>query len=165
MNKKGQMAQVGTILVLFIGIVVALSLLNGGINENIGTVTQTRTVVNSTQTMPTGTTLLVLNGQAISNVVITNSSNVSAPIVPATNYTIVNYDVTTGTLRAGIRNLSGSPGWGGQSVNISYTYEPLGYATDSGTRAVTQLIAIFAALAIVGVIVWKIYENGLFDLG
>lgn len=162
MNNKGQMAQVGTFLVVFIGVIVALSLLNGGIYENIGKVTLTKSVSNSTVTFPTIDGVLVLEGQAVSDVIVTNAT--AGATVPASNYTITNYDASTGTLRATLTGLNATT-YNNASVNVSYTYEPLGYAKESGTRSIMSIIAIFASLAVVGVIIVKIYSDGLFNFG
>ena len=157
MNKKGQMAAVGGFLTLFIGIIVALTLINGGISSNIGTVTNTVNVVNQTNTL-SATTLL--SGQAVSDVIVTNAS--SGAVVPATNYTIVNYDVSTGSLRTYLASTGGS--YVGKSINVSYTYEPLGYATNAGSRAVTSMILVFACLGVISFVVWRIYEDGFFGM-
>ena len=158
MNKIGSIAAVGSLIVLFVGVIVALSLYSGGITSNIGSVTQTRTVsTNTTITFPANGVFLALNGQAISNLVVTNASG--GAVVPATNYTITNYDVSTGTLAGGIKGKSGF--YNGQSVNVTYVYEPVGYATDSGSRAMVGLIAVFAALGVVAFVVWKVYEDGM----
>lgn len=140
---------------LFIGIVFVMALLSGGIFEGIGTVTQTRNVVNQTVTLGAVT---LLQGQAANNLVLRNATG--GEIVPTTNYTLVNYDVSTGVLRSYV--VKGSSPY--SVVNATYVSEPLGYSTDAGARAVTGLIAIFAAVAVIGVIVWKIYDDGGLDM-
>lgn len=157
MNKKAQIAGIATFIALFVGIVVATSLLSGGIYSNISKVTNTIDVVNASEVW--GTTVL-LEGQAVSNVIVINAS--SGFVVPASNYTITNYDVTTGSLRTFLTNRSGYV-LGGTAVNVSYTHEPLGYSTSAGTRSVTLMIAIFASIAIIAVVIKKIYDDGLFD--
>lgn len=160
MEKKGQIAGVGAFLVLFIGIIVALTLINGGISSNVGNVVNTQTVVNGSITFPTNTTALALSGQAVSNVIAINATD--GTVVPASNYTITNYDVSTGTIRATIIADGNTP-YAGEPVNISYTFEPLGYAKEGATRAITSLILVFASLAIVGFVLFKIYNDGVFD--
>ena len=159
MNNKGDTKVVGTLIVLFVGVIVALAIYTGGITQNIGLVDNTITIVNQTVTFPATSGILVLIGQASSVSVITNASNV---VVPTTNYTVVNYDVSTGNLRTYINASTGY--YNSKSVNISYTYEPLGYAKESGTRAIVDLIAIGAVLGILAFILKKIYDDGLFDM-
>jgi hypothetical protein len=161
--KKGasNIVGVGTIIVIAVAIIFALSLMvgSGSIFSNIGQSTQKVSYVNNTVTFPAAGSTLTLNGQAVSDVIVTNKT--SGAVVPSTNYTTTNYDVSTGTLRTYLTGLTGY--YNNQSVNISYTTEPLGYATDSGSRAVIQLIGIFSALAVIGVIIWKIWDDGLLD--
>jgi hypothetical protein len=144
MNRKAQLISVGAIIIVFMSIIIGLALLSGSF-ANIGNVINTNTVVNSSQTFPVAGANLTLTGQAASSMTIINRT--SGVVVPATNYTINNYNIdTTGSLYSYI---TGNPGtYGGNTVNVSYTYEPLGYAKESSNRTIVGLIAIFAALAI-----------------
>lgn len=165
MNQKGAspvLTGVGTIFVIAIAIIVALSLMtgNGGIFSNIGQSTLTVNYVNSTVTFPAAAANLTLNGQAVSNVIVTNST--SGAVVPSSNYTTTNYALdSNGQLYSYLT--AGTGYYNSKSVNISYTTEPLGYAKESGSRAMIGLIAIFSAVAVLGVIIWKIYNDGLLD--
>ena len=47
----------------------------------------------------------------------------------------------------------------GDTINASYTYGPSGYSTDSGTRSVTNLIPIMAALAILVFSLFMIFST------
>ena len=162
MDRKGQMAMVGTIILLFVGIIVALSLYSGGITENVGTVTNTVTVVNDSYTFPAAGNTIVLKGQSNTNVAVVNASN--GVSVASTNYTITNYDISTGSLRSTLTANAGIVGtFNSTAVKISSTYEPIGYAQESSTRSVVQLIAIFAGLAVLGFVIKKIYDDGLMD--
>ena len=156
MNRKGQMNGVGPILIAAIVIIAALALLPT-IFQSIGDTTLTRDIANVTKNF-TGT--IVLEGQAISGVSITNSSG--GEVVPTSNYSITNYDASTGTLRAYITPLAGT--YTAKNVNISYTYEPLGYAKESSTRAIIPLIAIFAALAVAVVALVPAFRREVMDL-
>lgn len=158
MNRKGQMQNVGIFLGLFVGIVVVLSLLSGSIYQNIGTLTNTVTQVNQTITFPTSTGSVVLNGQAVSNVRVINAS--TGGLIAAGNYTITNYDVSTGSLRATINGVPGQAGtFNGSSANITYTYEPLGYIADSGSRSFTAVLPVFLVLALVAFVVGKMLSQ------
>ena len=45
MNSKGQIAMVGTLLVTFIAVIVALAMFNGGITTNVGGAVSTQSSV------------------------------------------------------------------------------------------------------------------------
>ena len=156
MDKYGSVGQVGLIIALFVGIIFATTLLTGGIYENIGTVTNKVDVANQTLAYAATT---VLRGQAATNLVVTNAT--SGTVIASGNYSVVNYDVSTGTLRTYITNLTSRVPY--PNINVSYTYEPLGYSTDAGARTMTTLIAVFSVLAVVAFVVYKTYEEGLFD--
>ena len=162
MNKKGQMQGVGLFLGLFVGVIVVLSLLSGSIYPSIGTLTNTITVTNDAATFPTSTGTLVLKGQAVSNVVVVNQTG--GVTISSGNYTITNYDVSTGTLRATLKGVPGQAGtFNGTGVNISYVYEPLGYIADSGSRGFTAILPVFLSLAVLAFVIKKIYDEGAFD--
>ena len=155
MNNRGEVT-IGSVLMLAVVVIAALVLLQASF-ANIGTMTQTRDVTNQTIKF---TPTTVLQGQAVSNVVVTNASN--GVSVPATNYSITNYNIgSDGVLRSYLTNLSGV--FGGQNVNVSYTYEPLGYDTNAGNRTIIGLIALFSALAIAVVAMTPSLRNGIFD--
>jgi len=162
MNNKAQMAGVGVFIMLFVGVIVALAIFNGGITSNVGSAVNTIDVPITTQvTFPTNSTELVLNGKSVSSVVVINGSQT----VGSGNYSITNNDISaSGVLQSTIIAVGASP-YQGANVNISYTYEPLGYVSDSGSRAIVSLIIIFSALAIAGFVINKIYEDGLMAFG
>lgn len=146
------MKLLGGFIMGFVTVIVALSLFSGGIASNVNSVTTTRTITNASLGSPSADATQNLEGIAASSVVVSNATGGEA--VPATNYTISNYVVdSTGLLTAQYTQNAGA--YAGQALNISYVYEPEGYATDAGSRAVSSLILIFTALAIlvIGVMV------------
>lgn len=158
MNKKGSAVNIGGIILLFVGIIVALTLFVAS-SQQITNVVDLSVVTNSTITFPTNTTAIALNGQAVSNFVALNAT--SGTVVPSTNYTITNYAISsTGTLQSTIVGVGANP-YAGKSVNVSYTYEPLGYAKESATRTITELIVILSALAIAAWVISRVYEDGV----
>jgi len=162
MNNKGQMQGVGLFLGLFVGVIVVLALLSGAIFPDLGTLTNTVNQVNQTFTFPTTTGSIVLNGQAVSNVIVTNTT--AGVVISSGNYTIRNYDVSTGTLRSTLSGVSGTEGkFNSSGVKISYTYEPLGYVSDSGSRGFVQILPIFLVLALIGFVVGKLFSDGVLD--
>ena len=163
MNKQGQLG-IGTFLMTFIAIITCLALLNGGIYSNIGTMTDKVVKTNQTFTFPTNTTTITLLGQAVESVTVVNGSNGVA--INSGNYTITNRVVSNGQLIATLGGTSSIPNsvFAGQQVNITYTYEPFGYATDAGSRSMIDLIAIFAALAVVVIAMMPILREKIFDI-
>lgn len=146
MNRKGQIGGVGAILMLVIGVIVCLVLLQASA-PGIATVTSTVSVTNQTVTAPaTNGNATILSGQAATVITVTNAT--SGTLIPASNYTIRNYVLSNGVLVNTFTSNGGDGGWQGKGINVTYTYEPYGYATDSGSRAVAGFILLFAALAI-----------------
>lgn len=152
---------VGVILTVFVGIVVGLAIFTGGISTPVAQITQT---VSETQTitMPATTTPVTLRGQAATGVTVINATNASQT-VPASNYSVANYVVSNGALITQLSS-TGAGVWNGTSVNVSYTSEPYGYARDAGSRAMTSLIIIFAALAVAVFAMTPVLRNGILDM-
>lgn len=161
MNNKGQaFGMMGAVLVTFILVIVGLALFNGGILGNIGATTNTIYNANETITFPSGTALAI-TGQAVTgDFIATNATD--GTTITAANYTTANYQLVNGELTATIINASSE--YAGDSVNLSYTYEPLGYATSSGARALIGLIAIFAALAIAVLALVPTFRSGVMNM-
>jgi len=161
MNNKGQV-QIGAFILLFVGIIVALSLLTGGISSNVGLVTQTVTLSNSSYTAGAVGSSVNIPYQALSNVVITNAS--SGTLIPATNYTVTNYVVSNGALVTSITSKAGAIGFQGKGINVSGVAEPFGYDTSAGGRTMSSLVIIFAALAIAVFAISYVLKDKLADL-
>lgn len=162
MNNRGAF-NIGGFILLFIGVIVALVLFQGSA-QNVTTVVNTANVVNESVTFPTNTSALVLQGQAVSNVIVVNATDASKT-VPASNYSITNYGLSnTGTLQTTIIAV-GPSAYQGKAVNISYVSEPLGYAKEAGSRSITSLIVLLSALAIAGYVIAKVYEDGVEAFG
>lgn len=156
MNRKGQV-QVGAMIVLAVALIVGLVLITDGISEPIGTMTQKAAIVNESVALPAaGSTVQLSRGQAAESVVIVNAT--SGATVPTTNYTVQNRVVSNGAL---VTNLLSDGGlYAGQTVFVSYTYEPFGYDTNSGGRAIVNLILVFSALALVATAIVVVVKNG-----
>jgi len=145
MNRKGaEGITIGAIIMVFVGVIFGLVILTDGISNQVASITQTATVVNSTQTFPAAGANLTLTGQLVSDFIATNSTD--GVTIGTGNYTIYNMQLLNGELTA-LLEANTTP-YNSQDVNLSYTYEPFGYQTNSGSRALLGLIIIFAALAI-----------------
>lgn len=159
--KKGQ-AMVGALIMGFVAIIVALAFFNP-IASNSTILTTTVNVVNQTVAAPAAAaTSTILTGQAVSGVVAINAS--SGTVIPASNYTITNYVVSNGQLTSTWTSNAGAIGFQGKNINVTYTYEPYGYATDGGTRAIVPMILIFMALALAIVILVPSLRSGVLDM-
>jgi len=148
MNKKGN---IGTLIIFFIGVIVALSLLPA-IAENQAVLTDTQTASNVTYTMAASGSFIDLNGQEyISGVLVTNSS--SGTIIDS-NYTIGEGISASTGLKTVTLTSDGAyfedDALDGLSVNVSYVYGPDGYADSSGARSMAKLIILMAGLGILG---------------
>lgn len=157
-NKKGEVG-IGALIMVFIGVIVGLVILASTF-PTIGQTTQTVLQNNQTITFPNSGQSVVLNGQAASAVTVINRSG---SVVPASNYNITNYDTTTGTFRVLLTANAGSTFYG-NSTNVSYTYEPVGYVTDSGSRSIIGLIPLLSAIAIALFVLGVAYTKGLIEL-
>jgi len=160
MKSKGQMEMVGALLIAAVMIIVGLVFFQQS-NAFIGTATNTEYSRNQTVTFPaSGATVELLGQNIIGSGHIVNNSN--GALVAASNYTIAQGLGTDG-LTATI--LTGKLGFfSGQTVNVSYTYEPNGYISSSGGRSVALIIPIFFALLIAVIALVPALRNGILDL-
>jgi len=151
-NKRAQIGpQLGIVLITFVAILVGVILFQV-VAQQAGEGTSLITITNQTLTAPTnGTYTYMTDIRSISDVIITNASGlVGLVVVGPLNYTIENNQIhpTTGDLTVRITPTATYPEWSGEDWNISGTAQPLTYINDSGARAMTNLIAIFFALAV-----------------
>jgi len=149
MNKKAQMANVGMIIMLFVGVIVGVALLQSSAQQ-VGNSINTVTLANSSVTLGAeSASVYITDYKSISDVVIYNATGT---LVPADNYTVTNnvvyngqeaIQITTGAVNA----------YANDSANISGVAQPLGYVPESGSRTIVGLIVLFGALAIAIIVV------------
>ena len=163
MNNKAQTA--GVLIMVFIALIVGLSLLAGpsGIAGEAARMTTLMEARNTTATLPASLTGRVdLIGQKATNMIVTNAT--SGVKLLADNYTIYNNILLAdGTLGSRIGNGGGVSVWNNTIVNLTYTYEPLGYAADTTVRTIIRLIVIFASLVLVAVAISPVLRGTLMD--
>ncbi len=146
------------VFMIFVGAIITVVFL-GVIANSIFAQTNTITVTNETQTAAAVNSSITLTGRAnISAITIINATNNTLDWTA--NFTVSSTD-DDGDLGIFLftRDVTGA-GFAGESINVSYSYEPFGYLQDSGSRSVTNLIVIFGALAIVIFIVVIIFKFG-----
>lgn len=147
MNNKGQDVGIGTLLVVFIGVIVGLVLMTSTATF-VGQTTNTVVLTNATFTAPAVNATIDLTGQDVLSTPVVNNET-SSTAVSATFYTIDEGISTTSGLKS-IQYTTTDLGssMAGASVNISYDYGADGYIDNAGARSLTSIILIFAALAI-----------------
>lgn len=147
MNKIGQYAVIGTVIMAFIGIIVCLTILSPTVSDAVHEMTNTESAAATNIACGSGTTY-TLKGKFTSGFTAVNNSG--GDEIPSTNYTLLNTKILTdGTIGAQVTWKDGALTNASTSkCNITYTYQPLGYATDSGSRAIAGVIIIFLAIAI-----------------
>ena len=143
MNNKGEI-NVGMLLSIFAGVIVALALYTSTIGY-YGTTSTTYTITNKTFTTTAAGTYVDLTGQEL--ITVPTLVNATGGVPSATNYSIAEGVSTVDGLKRIRMQIIGSE-VASQAVNVSYTYGPEGYIADSSSRSVAGLIAIFAALGI-----------------
>lgn len=158
MNRKGQIG-IGAILIMAIAVIVSMVLFQQSA-ANVAQETSTFTLVNGSFTAPAAGQSIDLTGQELFDTpVIVNATNTTQIIAAANNFTIAEgVSTSSGVKKIILTTIAGSP-YAGKPIKVSYSYGAEGYADDSGSRAVTGLILILAAVAIVAVIAYKIIED------
>ena len=150
MNKKGvSNISLGIILMVFIGIIVALALYTGGIAPAVGVSTTIPSMVgNQTVTAgASGACVELANGQRAISGYQLNATNNSYVI--SGNFTYNQRIGADGLIASALCTIAiAGNTYANSSVNVSYTYEPDGYMSDSGSRSIFAIIAVFVALAI-----------------
>jgi len=161
MNKKAQM-NIGTFVLVLIGVVVAIALFSGTF-ESVGNMRNIRTITNETVTTAAINASTTLTGR---------ENTTAITVVNATNGTqdwSENFTVTTTNAAGALAILltttqdAGNAGQNLTNVNVSYSYKPDGYNNDSGSRGVIALILIFSALAI-ALIAFPDFRDGIFAM-
>lgn len=150
MNNKGEIS-VGTLILVFVGIIVALALLSGSY-DGIAKSTQSNVLVNGSYTLPANGACKDLVGQELlSSAIVINATN-NGPVVTGINNTVSEGISTVDGLKR-IRVCTTGTSINGEAssgypIKVSYTYGGEGYADDSGSRAIIGLIILLAVIAI-----------------
>ena len=149
---------IGVLITLAIAIIVGAIILQASA-QNIDEVVNTVSVANESMGVAVNGTVVYLDYQSLSDVVIYNSTS---SVVTASEYTVTNKVVNNGALTVSIEPASPA----GSNVTgyewfVSGTAEPTGYG-DSAGRAMANLVIIMMALALVVVVVGAAVKNGNF---
>ena len=148
MNKT---AQLGIFLGVIIAVIASLALYSAIVSQ-VGSITTT-TIWNGSEQgsttvadNATGTYTDLAGMEYISGFQVRNATDGTDV---TSNFTISEGISATTSLKTVRVELNSQNQYGGVPVNISYTLGTDGYIADSGARAVAGLIAVFAALGII----------------
>lgn len=134
-----------TIFLIFVGLILVTTIIVP-ISDQVFAQSNTITVTNATVTALAINVSLDVQGRTlltVSNVSeAINVSNVSNGMFLQTGIS-----TTTGLESVQLFLNDTAADFVGVEINLSYTAEPDGYARDAGTRSITILITLFAALA------------------
>ena len=180
MDKKAQQAMaIGTFVILFIGIIIAIALLPSIANSQ-NLITEKQTVTNETLDI----TSARINDTDVNSSVVFDVGKYAEiregwqdqGDCPMTGFAMINESgtaMTSGTdyvisgsggnltLRSEIGIVNGSIG--SNTTYITYSYCDDGYATSGATRSIAEFIMIFAALGLLGFAVYLgLNKAGLF---
>lgn len=145
MDKKGETSGIAWIIMVFVAVVVGVALLTGGISSNVSEMTSTRTITNGLYTAAAEGADLELSGKAIvGSATVTNRTD---GVDFSTNFTTSSKIGSDGNKNLYLTTKSGAT-IAGKAINVTYTYQPDGYAEDGASRAIIPLIIIFFALAL-----------------
>ncbi|HEC40002.1 hypothetical protein LCGC14_0509390 [marine sediment metagenome] len=158
MNRKGQV-ELGAILIAFIVVIVGVVLMVASAGL-IGDTTNTITATNISFTGANGTTTNI-PGKFWSDLVVYNETG--DYLIGSGNYTLINNAVVNGEetarlTRAAPLALEATHNW-----NLSGVYQPTTYITNSGGRAIANIIIIFFALAIAVVTLFPTLRNKVLE--
>lgn len=166
MQKKAQVGvQIGSILVMFIAVLVGLIFFQA-IAQQAGSSTTTSALDNLSIGTVDNVTTYYIDYRSINtggaDFHIINGTAATGNRVNAANYTVVNnvIDPSDGTLSVSITPLS-TVDYVGEVWLVSGTAQPRTYVADSGARAVVGLIAIFFALAVIVIALEPTLRNGV----
>jgi hypothetical protein len=147
---------------VFIGAIITATFIVAIANQvNLSTNTFSR--LNATAIAPAVNTTLDITGrELVGTGFVINTSNRTDTANGVILQTGIGSD---GLLHVQLRVNDTGSRFSGQSVNVSYTFNPDGYVSEQGGRTITTLILLFSALAIVVfVIIMFIKHASLGDL-
>lgn len=173
MNKKAQTDKgIGIIIVFAVAAIVAMILFQV-ISQQVGDVTTTGRLDNSTFTAAAVNETILITGKkvvgGVSTVIAINTSGNGSIDKPfgiediSSNFTFIDNTVINGNLGIGMQTADKSA-FAGQEVNLSYSLEPVGFISESSARNIANLIVILTAIATLGVAIFYLFKSGMADI-
>lgn len=159
MNDKGQIGGLGSFITIFIVIIVGATLFIT-IAQNIGTVTNTRVLINESFVTGANATATAIPGQGIvGSLILTNQTG---QVIGTGNYTTANRQVLNGVYTATLTITNAS--YASLQTYINATVEPDGYLENSGSRSVASIVILLTALGIGIVTLVPSLRSKLFEI-
>lgn len=144
------------IFTVFIGAIIAIVFL-ASIGDSIFSQTNTASATNLTVTVLAINTSLAVEGRdLIALTSITNVTNITLDDLGL----ILSDGLVNGLKTVTLTANDSASDMVGSKVNLTYTYNPDGYISDSGGRTIALLISIFAALSILIFVIVVFIKNG-----
>ncbi|KKN65945.1 hypothetical protein LCGC14_0476480 [marine sediment metagenome] len=145
------------IIAVFVGVIIAAVLLTS-ISDSIFNQTNTFTLTNESVVVGAVNVSVATTGRDLVGVgLVTNSTNASQGQFTGL---IISDGLISGSKTIFITANDTATDQVGETVNVSYTYNPDGYLTDSGTRSIATLIILFGALAALIFTIVVFIKNG-----
>lgn len=153
------------VFTIFVGLIITTVFI-ANIGDAVSDQTSLTTLTNSTFTSAAVNSSITLPGRSnTTSITVINATNASLDF--SANFTV---DTTNSQGVLGVflvtRDVTGA-GFPAEEINVSYTYQPSGFLTDTGARNVSLLIVIMSALAMVVfviVVLWKTSLKRLLDV-
>ena len=159
--KNGQIAFV---VIMFVSLIVAASLIVDIANQE-ELITGSFSVTNETVAIPSAAngTLDLTGRDLIEQVQISNATSSAINALDVTGLALQRGIGSNGLLSVQLHVNDSGPAILGNNVNVSYTYRADGFVGD-GNVAITSLIVLFAALAMVVFAIVSLFESPLREL-
>lgn len=134
------------IIIAFVAVIIGISLFTP-VADSVGSLTTTFTITNKSFTALNDTDVTFTGSGENDTAISAVRNNASLTLTDGANYTS---NVTGGTGRINM-NISYAAGHlvNNQTWFVDYTYQTNDYIEDGGSRAITNLIPIFFAIAII----------------
>ena len=160
-NKNGQIALV---IMLFVGLIVTASILPDIANQE-ELITGSFSVTNETVAIPSAAngTLDLTGRDLIEQIQISNATSSAINALDVTGLALQRGIGTNGLLSVQLHVNDSGPAILGNNVNVSYTYRADGFV-GAGNVAITQLIVLFSALAMVVFAIVVLFQGPLKEL-
>lgn len=159
-NKKGESKGfLYTLLALFMVLTIGYVFFQAT-STPVAEMTNTFTANNVTLTAASVNSTVGGPGRANTTAIVI--TNATSGLVVTSNFSFASID-SNGQLDVLIRTLDNSAAYAGKSINVSYTYQPNGYVSDSAGQSAASLILVMMAIALVVIsagVAWDKLMNG-----
>lgn len=168
MNKQGQVnLSMGLLISAMVAIIVGAVLMTTVatyVGQTTSTFTNNDTADGTATTAPAAGATSDLTGmELIGTPTVINATNATDTIA-TDNWTIDEGVSTTTSLKTIRLTMDSASTYGGEDLNITYTYGTDGYIESSGARGIVGIILIFMAVGIAVIALVPVLRNKMIDL-